>query len=114
MNRLEELLVILQEEAAEVSQCASKCIRFGMNVTHKEMSNRARLEEELGDFLAIVKLISEETKLDDDHLFACVDAKLLKVEKFMKNGNINSKIPAKKSRRKTPTKKHTNLKSLIS
>lgn len=98
-------MVILQEEAAEVSQCAAKCIRFGMDATHKEMSNRARLEEELGDFLAIVKLISEETTLNDDHLFACVDAKLLKVENYMKNGNINLKIPVPKKRRKPPVKK---------
>lgn len=95
MNRLEELLVILQEEAAEVTQCAAKCIRFGMDATHHDKSNRARLEEELGDFLAIVKLITEETPIDEAHVFASVDAKLIKVETYMKNG----KKPAKKPRR---------------
>ena len=85
MNRLEELLVILQEEAAEVSQCAAKCIRFGMDSEYMDKTNRTRLEEEIGDFLAMVRLISETTELDENHIFACAEAKLIKVEKFMKN-----------------------------
>lgn len=105
MNRLEKLLVLLQEEAADVSQCASVCARFGLDCVYRDKPNRTKLEEYLGDFLAIVKLISEETKLDDNHIFACVDAKLLKVEKCMKSDNTKSKIPVPKKRRKSSAKK---------
>jgi NTP pyrophosphatase (non-canonical NTP hydrolase) len=85
MNRLEELLVILQEESAEVSQAAAKCIRFGMDSEFMGKTNRFRLEQELGDLLAMIKLISEVTVLDENHIFASADAKMVKVEKFMKN-----------------------------
>lgn len=105
MNRLEELLVILQEEAAEVTQCVAKCIRFGMNSIHHDKSNQSRLEEELGDFLAILKLISEETDLDYNHIFECVDLKLIKVEKYMKNGTLPV-VADKKHPRKYVRKSH--------
>lgn len=86
MNRLEELLVILQEECAEVSQVASKAIRFGMDSTYQDKSNRARLETEIGDLMAMIKLLTEEGNLNPDNIIAAADAKLVKVEKFMRNG----------------------------
>jgi len=87
MNRLEELLVILQEECAEVSQVASKCIRFGLDNHHPDYatSNKLRLEEELGDLFAIVKLIDELSPINMDYVEACANAKLLKVEKYINN-----------------------------
>lgn len=104
LNRLDELLALLQEEAAEVTQCASKCVRFGLDTVYQDKSNRVRLEEELGDFFAIIKLISEETHLDDDHIFDCAEAKLIKVESYMKNGKIAKPIRIKA---KTATRKPT-------
>lgn len=87
MNRLEELLTILSEECAEVSQVCSKCIRFGMASTHPEApeSNQLRLEKEIGDFMAMVRLLTEEYNLNMDNIIESADAKLIKVEKFMKN-----------------------------
>ena len=85
MNRLEELLVILSEECAEVSQVASKCIRFGMDSEYQDQSNRGRLESELGDFLAMFKLLVEEGHLREENIMNAAEAKLVKVEKFMKN-----------------------------
>jgi NTP pyrophosphatase (non-canonical NTP hydrolase) len=86
MNRLDELLLILSEECAEIIQATSKCRRFGMDSTHNEESNRERLEHELGDFLAMFKLLMEETNLSEAHIMECAEAKLLKVEQFMTNG----------------------------
>ena len=85
MTRLDKLLGLLQEESAEVTQCASKCIRFGMEAVYKEQSNRFRLEQEIGDLLAILKLLSEskETNLDSNHIFECVESKLIRVEKYL-------------------------------
>lgn len=88
MNRLEELLVILSEECAEVSQAAAKCVRFGMASTHNGQipeSNQLRLEKEIGDFMAMVRLLTEEYNLNMDNIIEAADAKLVKVEKFMRN-----------------------------
>ena len=98
MNRLNELLTILQEECAEVSQCASKCIRFGVDATYEGKTNRERLEHELGDLLAMVKLIDEESPLNADAMIAHAEAKLIKVEGYMNNPkNKPKKAPRRKS-----------------
>jgi NTP pyrophosphatase (non-canonical NTP hydrolase) len=56
-----EILLILQEECAEVTQAVSKCFRFGPDQMkpNKPMTNIQMLEEELGDLLAMVELITE-------------------------------------------------------
>lgn len=91
MNRLEELLVILSEECAEVSQVAAKCVRFGMDSEYQGQTNRQKLELELGDFLAMFKLIMEETNLSESNVMNAAEAKLVKVEKFMKNPKKQAK-----------------------
>lgn len=86
MNRLEELLVILAEECAEVSQAAIKCVRFGMDSVYNDEDNRSRLEAELGDFMAMFRLVLEESDLSEANICSHADKKLVKVEKFMRNG----------------------------
>ena len=56
-----EILLILQEECAEVTQAVSKCFRFGPDhlKPNKPMTNIQMLEEELGDLLAMVELITD-------------------------------------------------------
>ena len=56
-----EILLILQEECDEVTQAVSKCFRFGPDQMkpHKPMTNIQMLEEELGDLLAMVELITD-------------------------------------------------------
>ncbi len=89
MNRLEEILVILSEECAEVSQAAIKCVRFGMDsisfLNPDGPSNKEKLETELGDLLAMFKLLIEENGLSEENVMKAAEAKLVKVEKFMKN-----------------------------
>lgn len=57
-----EILLILQEECAEVTQAVSKCFRFGPDQMkpNKPMTNIQMLEEELGDLLAMIELITEQ------------------------------------------------------
>ena len=58
----EEVLLILQEECAEVSQAISKCFRFGpdqVGPTSNNKSNIQRVEEELGDLVAMVELLTD-------------------------------------------------------
>ena len=54
-----EALMILQEEAGELTQAISKCFRFGMDQIKpgQSQSNREHLEEELGDLLAMLNLL---------------------------------------------------------
>jgi len=49
MNRQEYLLTLLAEEADEVGQMASKCMRFGLDEIREGMTktNRERLDEEI-------------------------------------------------------------------
>ena len=48
-NVEKEVLLITQEECAEVVQAISKCFRFGMNDSYNGKTNRESLVLELGD-----------------------------------------------------------------
>ena len=82
MNREEELLGILQEEAAEVIQAVSKCNRFG-----KTERNIKDLETEIGDFMGVLKCLVEEGYVDPtgEKLMKHAEAKIKKLEKYMVN-----------------------------
>ncbi len=56
-----EILLILQEECAEVTQAVSKCMRFGPDQLKpgKDRTNIQMLEEEIGDLLAMVELLTD-------------------------------------------------------
>lgn len=54
MTRIEELMIILMEECAEVTQAASKVIRFG------EENNIKDLEKEIGDLQCMLDMVHEE------------------------------------------------------
>lgn len=57
-----EILSILQEEAAEVIVAISKVDRFGLDSCHPDTPGKANidhLEEELGDFMCLVNLLTE-------------------------------------------------------
>lgn len=67
-----EALIILQEECAEVSVVVSKIKRFGIsNVAMGStdgLTNRDRLEAELGDVLAMIDILGELGVIDKDKL----------------------------------------------
>lgn len=79
-NREEELFIILQEEASEVVQAVSKRFRFG-----NTESNRKDVEQEIGDFIGVLKVLSEEGYLDSDKLFKAAEKKLKKLDTYMTN-----------------------------
>jgi NTP pyrophosphatase (non-canonical NTP hydrolase) len=60
-DNLKEVLLILQEECAEVTQAVSKCFRFGPDQMKpgKERTNINMLEEEIGDLLAMIELLTD-------------------------------------------------------
>ncbi len=65
-----EQLIILMEECAEVSQAASKILRFGDKADAIE-----RLTAEVGDLLGIIDWIATEFKMDPEELVALGKAK---------------------------------------
>lgn len=82
-----EILLITQEECAEVTQAISKCFRFGMDnyKPGKPKTNREHLEEELGDLLAMIDIMVEQNIVNDDTLNI---AKQAKIEKLKQWSNI--------------------------
>jgi NTP pyrophosphatase (non-canonical NTP hydrolase) len=62
----QEVLLITQEECAEVTQAISKVFRFGLYDVFRSKSNRERLEEEVGDLLCMIDLMQERGILNGD------------------------------------------------
>lgn len=59
-DKTKEILIITQEECAEVIQEISKIFRFGIDEQHKDgVPHRAKLEMEVGDLLAMIDLLKQ-------------------------------------------------------
>lgn len=68
-DKQREVMVIAQEEAAEVIQEISKIFRFGIDVAHRDgMSHRQRLTTEVGDLLAMIDLMMDHKLIDPTQL----------------------------------------------
>lgn len=79
-----ERLYILAEELNEAQHIASKVLRFGYQETYPktQTTNQARLEEEIGDVLAMVESMVREGDLDKDKIEAARESKLAKLKSF--------------------------------
>ena len=83
-----EALLITQEECAEVTQAVSKVFRFGFDTRYPDTdssSNRERLEEEVGDLLAMIDILVEKCIISDGNVNL---ARKMKREKLLKWSNI--------------------------
>lgn len=82
-----EVMDILQEEAAEVIQAVSKIRRFGIDNAkpNTDYNNREHLEEELGDMLAMIDILMVNDIVSWGNLH---QAKRAKIEKLKKWSNI--------------------------
>lgn len=76
MDRIEEALVILMEEASEVAQAASKCIRF------HEYKDYQRLEEEMGDFMCLYEYLVDNDVIDPAKVAMQVPKKKAKLKQW--------------------------------
>jgi len=87
MTRQELLMVQLMEEAGEIVQGASKCLRFG--TAHEwpahEKTAEYRLTQELIDLLAIVEMCQTEGIISPwpQDISERMELKRLKVEKYL-------------------------------
>lgn len=87
-SRVDEILVITQEECAEVIQVISKMIRFGIGHEHVSSgkgTNVDKLNQEVGDLQVMLDLLQEEGILDPANL---AEAKQRKIDKLKVWSNI--------------------------
>jgi NTP pyrophosphatase (non-canonical NTP hydrolase) len=70
-DKMMEVLLITQEECAEVTQAISKVFRFGLDERWPEPidpTNKERLEEEVGDLLCMIDIMVEKGIISDEKL----------------------------------------------
>lgn len=75
-----EVLLIAQEECAEVTQAISKVFRFGFDEVYNSKTNREHLEEEMGDLLCMFQLMEEKGLVDWTHVSAYASKKRAKLK----------------------------------
>ena len=74
-----EVLLIAQEECAEVIQAISKVFRFGMDAEHKGQTNREHLEEEIGDLMCMIDLLIDQGIVSESAVMTAKNEKLNKL-----------------------------------
>ena len=78
-----EIMIIAQEEAAEVIQEISKVFRFGINDCHRDgMTHRQRLETEIGDLLCMIDLMMDHRLIDPVEVELARQAKIAKLRQY--------------------------------
>jgi len=84
-DRDREVMLIAQEECAEVTQAISKVFRFGFLSEHNGKNNKQHLEEEIGDLMCMVDLMREANLVNWQNV---IDASEKKREKLKTWSNI--------------------------
>jgi hypothetical protein len=88
MTRLEALLLQVSEEATEVAQAASKCMRFGTEHTwHTQVGTaQSRLYQEFLELMALIEMCQDAGLIQacvDEIDRKAIDAKKERVEKYL-------------------------------
>lgn len=82
-ERQKEVLVIAQEEAAEVIQEISKIFRFGIDQPHRDGgTHREKLQTEVGDLLCMIDLMIDQGLIDPVKIEMARQAKVPKLKKY--------------------------------
>ena len=82
-DQQKEVLVIAQEEAAEVIQEISKVFRFGIDDRHRDgMTHRQRLETEIGDLLCMIDLMIDHRLVDPTQIEIARQNKIHKLKQY--------------------------------
>jgi NTP pyrophosphatase (non-canonical NTP hydrolase) len=83
MNEVQkEIMLIAQEECAEVVQAISKVFRFGFDSVYNSRSNKDHLEEEIGDLVCMLDLMREKGLIDWSNVITCSENKRTKLKKW--------------------------------
>jgi len=83
-DKQREVLYITQEECAEVTQAISKIFRFGFDARYPVDgdNNREKLTEELGDLVAMIRLMVDFDIIDMEGLEQASANKMKKLERW--------------------------------
>ena len=81
-NQQKEILLIAQEECAEVTQAISKIFRFGLLEKYADKTNQERLEEEIGDLVCMIELMKDTGIIDPEFIRKASITKRIKLEKW--------------------------------
>lgn len=84
-DKQKEILVITQEECAEVIQEVSKIFRFGIEQQHKDgMLHKEKLEQEVGDVLCMINLLTQHGLVRPEAVAQAVENKASKLRQWSK------------------------------
>lgn len=84
-DKQQEILVITQEECAEVIQEISKIFRFGIDEDHKDgIRHQEKLEMEVGDLLCMISLMTQHGLIRPEQVSIAVENKQSKLKKWSK------------------------------
>lgn len=75
-----EILLITQEECAEVTQAISKVFRFGMDDEYNGQTNREHLEEEIGDLMCMIDLMIDSGMVSASAVMTAKNEKMMKLQ----------------------------------
>ena len=75
-----EVLLVMLEECAEVSQAICKIFRFGTDSTYNLKTNQQVFEEELGDLLYMVEILLDQNMIDIDNIHVAMAKKKAKLK----------------------------------
>jgi NTP pyrophosphatase (non-canonical NTP hydrolase) len=84
-NSEKQIMLIAQEECAEVIQAISKVFRFGIEAEYNGRTNKQRLTEEVGDLICMIELMVDKNIIDE---FAIQKAAMLKRNKLEKWSDV--------------------------
>jgi NTP pyrophosphatase (non-canonical NTP hydrolase) len=82
MKENTELFLLAMEECAEVQQCLSKVLRFGIDNSYNGVTNKEHLETEFGDLLFLFTLMKERGIIDSEAVEAASKAKGEKLKRW--------------------------------
>lgn len=85
-NSEREIMLITQEECAEVTQAISKVFRFGFDSEYNGRTNKERLEEEIGDLMCMLQLMADRDIIDWSLVSLAAGRKKIKLQTW---SNIN-------------------------
>jgi NTP pyrophosphatase (non-canonical NTP hydrolase) len=85
-EKIKEVMLIVQEECAEVTQAISKCFRFGLDNSKPgtPLTNKEHLEGEIGDLLAMIDLLKSMNIVSDEGLNIAKETKIKKLKQWSK------------------------------
>ena len=79
MTRNDNTLICIAEECAEVIKCITKSLRFGLESSYNDVTNRQKLFEEICDLQGVIELAQTRGIIECDYDGSYSEMKINKV-----------------------------------